>query len=112
MTNSLNVSTISNDNIDLALRMVTQQTRNESTLRQENKILREKVEQLHDNVLQFDVNPVYNTGGNANNTKQVVEDVVEDVHTFQDEDLMPPPPPAYNETEDNNDTPPPSYHED
>ena len=112
VTNSLNVSTISNDNIDLALRMVTQQTRNESTLRQENKILREKVEQLHDNVVQFNVNPVYNTGGNANNTKQVVEDVVEDVHTFQDEDLMPPPPPAYNETEDNNDTPPPSYHED
>ena len=80
-------------------------------MRQENKILREKVEQLHDNVVQFNVNPVYNTGRNANNTKQVVEDV-EDVHTFQDEDLMPPPPPAYNETEDNKDTPPPSYHED
>ena len=45
---SLNVSTISNDNIDLALQMVTQQTRNESSLRQENKILREKVELFHD----------------------------------------------------------------
>ena len=42
VSSSLNVSTISNDNIDLALQMVTHQTRNETALRQQNRILREK----------------------------------------------------------------------
>ena len=47
VSSSLNVSTISNDNIDLALQMVTHQTRNESALRQQNRILREKMEEIH-----------------------------------------------------------------
>ena len=115
VSSSLNVSTISNDNIDLALQMVTHQTRNESALRQQNRILREKMEEIHHRHKNLTSIPGPMFKGPDLDSIAVEESSY--THGSQNGSLPPPPPYDPHEVEDeltsravhDKDVPPPPY---